>query len=165
MLGAPASRFWDLGQHEPQLRSTNSCGHSTRPLSKEKVLAHYPAKPGQRHSMKIFAQDRSRRSASGVGTNWSYPRIAAASSSRVRPRHQSRQALNNRRQRMSWRTRSRREPGERRTGRRRGQHRRRAGRHYRSHLHGHRAVMRSVPPAARQQTRLVAGLKHPRQGP
>src|ERR1039458_5796800 len=33
MLGAPASRFWDLGQHEPQLRSTNSFGHSPRPLS------------------------------------------------------------------------------------------------------------------------------------
>jgi len=108
---------------------------------------------------------RSGRSPSRVSPNRSHLRIAARENCRTPPRQRNRHARHRSNQCMGRSRSPLHESRKQRASRRRMHYRRRTGRTHRRHLHRHRAVMRSVPPAASRQTRVIAGRERPRQGP
>lgn len=115
---------------------------------------------------RLLSSDFPRRSAPGVGAAWIGMCGRPRNCGPVCLRHQSRQPRGHGNQRRDGRQDCCRGAGVIRAGERRGKGRPGIGlRLRRGHLHGHGAVVRSVPPAAGRQSGVVAGFERGRKRP
>lgn len=131
-------------------------------------LSPRPINTGLRSSTQSSGEGSSRRAASCACASRLRAHTHPAARRRKRLHRRPLQLHGRSRQSMGRNRSPAQRPWEHRACQRCRQHRRRTRRllsHHRCHLHGHRAVMRSMPPAAGGQTRVVARFERPRQGP